>query len=463
MKFQALALISELYEPDITVPGANPLKDIEYDGFVKVGKLVNHLVNPVQVAIDSYNLGTSIVDAYGQYEANPTPGNALGFVALAGLGLITLKSGVGGEANEIRALVNDIATQRSEIAKVASTIELSETLNKLFTPARIEELAALQGMTKKELDAMLKITLPEAKIAAKEVKDAVSSSPELKSAIKALPPRNAKGQFTSSKTPATSTPLKTAAQIAADKYKTPAAVTGAGSIPPPVTPAPTTAAPATAATKLVSKAPASPRFRLTTPAQRAKNTELYKTVTKAETPVTAAPATATATPPASVYSTLLNKLETMDNKLETMSKKVTGIENKNIIQKGKNAFKWIGSLTANQYNKLDPETKLLVSSIIGTGVAAIIAAPTAVLMTSAIDKRFPTLRQDIKDFMMTPVGQTFKGSINTQIDNKIKEIDVKKQKLIQSLTSAGFQSELIQRVTAPLDEQIKQMQELGIK
>jgi len=150
-----------------------------------------------------------------------------------------------------------------------------------------------------------------------------------------------------------------------------------------------------------------------------------------------------------------------------LDKKVTGIENKvgnkGIIQKGKNAFRWIGSLTANQYNKLDPETKLLVSSIIGTGVAAIIAAPTAVLMTSAIDKRFPTLRQDIKDFMVTQVGQTFKGSINTQIDNKIKEIDAKKQKLIQSLTSAGFQSELIQRVTGPLDEQIKQMQELGIR
>jgi hypothetical protein len=525
MKFQALALISELYEPDITVPGANPLKDIEYDGFVKVGKLVNHLVNPVQVAIDSYNLGTSIVDAYGQYEANPTPGNALGFVALAGLGLITLKSGAGGEANEIRALVNDIATQRSEIAKVASTIELSETLNKLFTPARIEELAALQGMTKKELDAMLKTTLPEAKIAAKEVKDAVEASPELKSAFKALPPRDAKGRFTS-KTPAASTPLKTAAQIADDNFTksalaTPAAKinwemppwntmadginTGLSKLPktelrgtelgqylksrpeiddiakqnnitadqvrsyldfayPPTTAAPAaTVAPATAATKLVSKAPASPRFRLTTPAQRAKNTELYKTVTKAETPATVTPATAaaTATP---LELALLNKFETMDkkitDKLETMDKKM---DNKGVIQKGKNAFRWIGSLTANQYNKLDPETKLLVSSFIGSGVAAIIAAPTAVLMTSAIDKRFPTLRQDIKDFMVTPVGQTFKGSINTQIDNKIKEIDAKKQKLIQSLTSAGFQSELIQRVTGPLDEQIKQMQELGIQ
>ena len=485
MKFQDLVLISELYEQPITVPGADPLKDIEQAGFEKIGSLVNHLVNPVQVAIDSYNLGTSIADAFGQYQADPTPGNALGFVALAGLGLITLKSGTGGEAGEIRALVNDIATQRDEIAKVASTIKLSETLNKLFTPARIEELAALKGMPKKELDDMLKATLPAAKIATKEGKDA----------IKALPPRNAKGQFTSSETPATATPLKTAAQVADDNFTksalaTPATKinwemppwnamadginTGLSKLPkpelrgtelgqylksrpeiddiakqnnitadqvrsyldyayPPTTVAPAaTVTPATAATKLASKAPTSSTFRPTTPAQRAKNTELYKTVTKAKTPA-----------PAAIEAGRMHPKD-----LEVLANK-----NPTTIGLAKNALRWVGSLTKDQYSKIDPETKTLIASFV-------LGLPSAAIGTGAgISAANSETGRQLKAFLSTPVGEMFKPSLQQQL----KTLTGKRDKLAQSLGSAGWRPEQVKRLTASLDEQIKQMQELGIK
>lgn len=400
MKFQDLVLISELYEQPITVPGADPLKDIEQAGFEKIGSLVNHLVNPVQVAIDSYNLGTSIADAFGQYQADPTPGNALGFVALAGLGLITLKSGTGGEAGEIRALVNDIATQRDEIAKVASTIKLSETLNKLFTPARIEELAALKGMPKKELDDMLKATLSAAKIATKEGKDAV----------KALP-RDAKGRFIS---------------------------------PTTVAPA-ATVTPATAATKLVSRTPTSSTFRPTTPAQRAKNTELSQTMVKAraETPAlpapgAAAPATATAAPRMSP---------------EDKRDIINAINNKGITGAATRPFRWLGSLTKDQYSKIDPETKTLIASFV-------LGLPSAAIGFGAgySAANSETGRQ-LKAFLSTPVGEMFKPSMQQQL----KTLTGKRDKLAQSLGSAGWRPEQVKRLTASLDSQIKQMQELGIQ
>ena len=484
MKFQDLVLISELYEQPITVPGADPLKDIEQAGFEKIGSLVNHLVNPVQVAIDSYNLGTSIADAFGQYQADPTPGNALGFVALAGLGLITLKSGTGGEAGEIRALVNDIATQRDEIAKVASTIKLSETLNKLFTPARIEELAALKGMPKKELDDMLKATLPAAKIAAKEGKDAV----------KALP-RDAKGRSISPEAPVTATPLKTAAQVADDNFTksalaTPAAKinwemppwntmadginTGLSKLPkpelrgtelgqylksrpeiddiakqnnitadqvrsyldyayPPTTVAPAaTVTPATAATKLASKAPTSSTLRPTTPAQRAKNTELYKTVTKAKTPA-----------PAAIEAGRMHPKD-----LEVLANK-----NPTTIGLAKNALRWVGSLTKDQYSKIDPETKTLIASFV-------LGLPSAAIGTGAgISAANSETGRQLKAFLSTPVGEMFKPSLQQQL----KTLTGKRDKLAQSLGSAGWRPEQVKRLTASLDEQIKQMQELGIK
>lgn len=534
MKFQELATLTEqFYEPNMgvpTVPGVDPLKDIEYQGAVNIGSLVNHLVNPIQVAIDSYNMGTSITDAYSQYQSNPTPGNALGFLALAGLALITLKGGLGGEANEVRALINDIAAQRSEIAKVASAVELGEKLPKLFTPSNTRELAAMNNMSEKRLASMFKVAFPEAKAAAKEVKDVVKSEPELKTAYKAAIDRHEallKGAGKETATTASpSTPLRTAAQVADDNFTktalatpaskinwemppwnsmgekinaelaklpktelrgaklgeyfkarpeidsiakqnnitpeqvksyidysytlpTPVATPGAGSIPlpAPTTPAPTTSIPATptstapaATTKLVSRPPipgavrtrttAPLTLRPTTPAQRAANTKLSKIMTAPQ-----------------------------------VTELISSPEVKNLVKQPtetkKGILRSLYSISKGLYDKLGPEEKLGVTSLVAGIPLALLGTAGGSLIAGKVDELTP-LRQEFANWLRSSdgIGPLFKDNINTEIDKNINRLNEKKTKLTQSLSTAGWRPEQIQRMVSSIDEQIKRAQTL---
>lgn len=189
MKFQELNfLVEQMYEPNMgvpTVPGVDPYKDIEFQGAANVGQIVNSLVNPIQVAIDSYNLGTKISDAYSQYQSAPSSETALSFLAMLGMGLVALKGGVGGKTAErvtkAKIAADQIRAQSKEAGKMAAATYYMKEMIKLFKdPKNVDELAAAQGMTSKELDSMLKATIPEVKSTTQGAEEAIKQSPKLK-------------------------------------------------------------------------------------------------------------------------------------------------------------------------------------------------------------------------------------------------------------------------------------------
>ena len=128
-------------------------------------------------------------------------------------------------------------------------------------------------------------------------------------------------------------------------------------------------------------------------------------------------------------------------------------KNPTTIGLAKNALRWVGSLTKDQYSKIDPETKTLIASFV-------LGLPSAAIGTGAgISAANSETGRQLKAFLSTPVGEMFKPSLQQQL----KTLTGKRDKLAQSLGSAGWRPEQVKRLTASLDEQIKQMQELGIK
>lgn len=520
MKFQELVLLAEQtptlpiatqsnpvystaqqqYKPN---QGATPTpkQDPTMEG---INNLINSLVNPVQIAIDAYNLGQDINTAYSRYAEEPTPGNALGFLAVAGLGLISIKTGgksgvAGGERIEAAAEMAEAIRGKAADARAMATLtKYLEGMKDLFTPNNVDELAAAQGMSREQLDNTIKRATQQADESIAAAEKAIESSPlrtQYEVAldnIKNTKPSSSSSKLSSIKdapktaiTPTTKINWETSPgldvgeaiqaslnkipktdlrgaklgeylknrpeidDIAKQNGITPEQVKSyidySFNITPPVTPAltsitvprpgklkPTTAAQRTANTG----------YRSTTPEQRAANTRLSR-------PPSPAAATGALTPEA------LDQIKAI---VRTEVAPVAKNAAASVPLRVK-ALRSIAKFPKQAWNNLDDEEKMGIQAL-AVGLATIfIAGPVGAQLGIAFTEEKLAVLNALKEFL-NGFGSDIKNVVYQEVDKNINELTDKKQKLTQSLASAGWRPEQIQRMTASLDEQIRQAQSL---
>jgi hypothetical protein len=256
MKFQDLVLLIEQdtaqgnwYAPpgtdEVPTPNLGTLQPGAGTPEETIANIVNQFLNPVQVAMDSYELGTSISDAYSQYQDNPTMSNALSLLAMAGIGLLTLKGGEGSVGKEAiqrisaaKAAADAARKEAGRVKQTSALVNYMEGLVKVFKkPENAEKLAEMQGMPLGQLNAVLNRIVPEVETAAKETKSILKGmGPKEKEAFEKINtdiPVATPGAGSIAPPPAlpaTTTPLKTAAQVADDNFTKSALTTPAAKI-----------------------------------------------------------------------------------------------------------------------------------------------------------------------------------------------------------------------------------------
>jgi len=506
MKFQDLVLLIEQdtaqgnwYAPpgtdEVPTPNFGTLQPGDGTPEETIANVLNHLINPVQVAIDAYELGNSIYDAYNKFKDDPTAGNALGLLVAGSLGVVSIAPGgkaskaAVAEAERIMAAKEMVAAAKTEVEQVralASLMHYMEGIKDTFSGVKIDNITKSLGMTAEqaeEIKTALKGAIPEAEAGLKDAEKAIKDT-NLKSSYEAAVDRiekklpvtasqtiNWETEPWLSKTEDLARDLNRIAKTSNERGKalgeflkdleanpevaniakkngltpeqmnsfidysyggkpvsTPVATPGAGSIPLP-TPAPT---PVPAA---IPAATSAKKYRPTTPAQRAKNTELYKTVTKAKAGI---PAPVMTPGEQTILSYLKSKPTSSGNNVASTT--AIGLT----IQ----TFKWLGSLTKDQYNKIDPETKTLIASFV-------LGLPSAAIgLGAGYNAANSEPGRQLKAFLSTPVGEIFKPSLQQQL----KTLTDKRNKLAQSLGSAGWRPEQVKRLTASLDSQINNLQ-----